>query len=192
MNPGRMHSVATLREFVAAAYEVREAQILGPEWIKADMFVLDATMPPETARQQRLAMLRNLLADRFGLAIHHETRILPTYVLVAANGGVRMRESLEENSNIRVVAAGGHVTITAQSATMADLAAHLTRQLDRPVDDKTGTKARFEFTFGFSSDGGDLPDVFSALSKLGLKLVSQKAPANVIVIAHAERIPSPN
>jgi len=174
VDPGRMHSVATLREFAATAYDVREAQIVGPPWIETDRFVLDATMPPETTRDQRLAMLRNLLADRFRLTIRHETRNLPTYVLVLAKGGTRMKESPEQASSIRIVTVGSRVTITAQSATMADLAAHLTRQLDGPVEDETNTKARYEFVLSFSSEGADLPDVFSALSQLGLKLSSQK------------------
>lgn len=192
VNPGQMHSVATLREFVATAYGVREAQIVGPPWIENDRFVLDATMPPETTRDQRLAMLRNLLADRFKLTIRHETRNLPTYVLLLAKGGTRMKESPEQASSIRIIAVGSRVTITAQSATMADLAAHLARQLDGPVENETNTKARYEFILSFSSEGADLPDVFSALSQLGLKLASQKAPVDVIVIAHAERTPNAN
>lgn len=123
VDPGRIHSVATLREFVATAYEVREVQIVGPPWIETDRFVLDATMPPETTRDQWLAMLRNLLADRFRLTIRHETRNLPTYVLLLAKGGTRMKESPEQASSIRNVTVGSRVTITAQSATMADLAA---------------------------------------------------------------------
>jgi uncharacterized protein (TIGR03435 family) len=184
--------VATLREFVATAYDVREAQIVGPPWGEADMFVLDATMPPVTSHQQRLAMLRNLLADRFRLTIHHEARNLPTYALVMAKDGTGMKDSHEADSNIQIVLAGSRVTITAEGATMADLAAHLTRQLDRPVEDETNTEARFDFALSFSSDGADLPDVFSALSQLGLKLASQKAPVDVIVITHAERTPTPN
>jgi len=132
VHPGRMHSVATLREFVATAYDVREAQVVGPPWIETDRFVLDATMPPETTRDQRLAMLCNLLADRFRLTIRHETRNLPNYVLVMAKDGTRMKESPEQASSIRIVTVGSRVTITAQSASMADLAAHLTRQLTVP------------------------------------------------------------
>lgn len=192
VNPGRMHSVATLREFVATAYDVREAQIVGPPWIETDRFILDATMPPETTREQRLEMLRNLLGDRFTLTIHHETRNLPTYALVLAKDGIKMKASPEQPSGIRIVAVGNRVTITAQSATMADLADHLTRQLDRPVEDETNTKARYDFVLSFSSEGVDLPDVFSALLQLGLKLASQKAPVDVIAITHAERTPSAN
>jgi uncharacterized protein (TIGR03435 family) len=187
-----MHSVATLRELVATSYDVREAQVIGLPWIATDRFALDATMPLETSRDQRLAMLRNLLADRFRLTIRHETRNLPTYVLELAKGGVRMKESPEQSSSIRIVTVGNHVAITAQSATMADLAAHLTRQLDGPVEDETNTRARYEFALTFSSEGADVPDVFSALSQLGLKLASRKTPVDVIVIDHAERTPSPN
>ena len=60
------------------------------------------------------------------------------------------------------------------------------------MEDETNTKARYEFVLSFSSEGADLPDVFSALSQLGLKLASQKAPVDVIVIAHAERTPRAN
>ena len=192
LDPGRLHSVATLREFVANAYDVKEPEVAGPSWIETDRFVLDATMPPETTREHRLAMLRNLLAERFHLTIHRETKDLPIYALVLAKDGARMKESSGQVSSVRIVTAGAHVTVTAQGATMEELAAHLTRQLDRPVRDETNTKARYDFALSFSSEGADLPGVFSALSQLGLKLASQKAPVNLIVIDHADRTPVPN
>jgi len=196
MDPGRMHVVGTLRELLANAYDVKEPQIAGPSWMDTDRFILDAKMPPETTRPQRLVMLRNLLTDRFKLATHEETRNLPAYELVLAKEGIKVRASFAEATNItniRTVNEGARVTITAQAATFEELAAHLTRQLDSPVRDETHSKGKYDFVLTFSPENTEVPDVFAALqSQLGLKLVSRKAPVEVVVIDHAERTPAAN
>jgi len=173
MDPGRIHSVATLRELVASAHDVKEVQVAGPSWIDSDHFSLDATMPPRTTRDQRLQMLRNLLVERFHLITHSETRELPVYSLVVTRQGIKVQESSQPESTLRTVATNGRVTITAQGATMQELAANLTRQVDRPVKDETATKAKYDFVLSFTTEGQnptavttdapDLPDVFAAL-----------------------------
>ena len=169
VSPGRIHYVATLKEFLANAYDVKELQVEGPVWMATERFVLDATMPPETTRKQRLSMLKNLLADRFQLSTHRDTKEFPTYSLVVAKNGPKMKESPDVPvhtqsgadasqpslplTNVRTVAVGGRVRITAQDETVKDLADHLTHQLDRPVKDETGLSRTYDFVLTFSSNG---------------------------------------
>ena len=101
--------------------------------------------------------------------------------------------SREARADVRIVTSGPRITIIGQAATAQELAAHLTRALDRPVKDQTGTGARYDFVLTFSSEGTDTPGVFAALlSQLGLKLNAQKEPVEMIVIDHAERNPAAN
>lgn len=169
VSPGRIHYVATLREFLANAYDLKEFQVEGPVWMATERFVLDATMPPATTREQRLSMLKNLLADRFKVTAHRDTKELPMYSLVVAKNRPKMKESPDvpvhaqsgadasqtspPATNVRTVTAGGRVRITAQYEIMQDLANHLTRQLDRPVKDETGMSRKYDFVLTFSSNG---------------------------------------
>ncbi len=77
------------------AYGVSAGQIVGPDWLDSQYFEINATMPPTTTRPQFQEMLQNLLANRFKLKIHRETKTVesPSYSLVVAKGGPRMKGS---------------------------------------------------------------------------------------------------
>jgi len=75
------------------AYDVKPFQVSGPGWMDAERYELSATMPPETTKEQFRTMMQNLLADRFKLAAHRETREIPIYALVVAKNGPKMKES---------------------------------------------------------------------------------------------------
>jgi len=75
------------------AYDVKSLQIQGPAWLDTQRFDLNATMPPETTKEQFRSMLQNLLAERFKLTIHRETKELPMYSLAVARNGPKMKES---------------------------------------------------------------------------------------------------
>src|SRR5439155_20053661 len=60
VSPGRIRYTATLKEFLASAYDVKEFQVEGPAWMDTERFVLNAAMPPETTRDQLHSMLQNL------------------------------------------------------------------------------------------------------------------------------------
>jgi len=72
---------------------VKNYQIVGPSWLDTERFDINATLPPETTKQQFQVMLQNLLAERFKLTIHRETKELPAYVLTVGKGGPKMKES---------------------------------------------------------------------------------------------------
>lgn len=95
-DPGRIHyPFMNLRNLLMTAYDVKNFQIVGPSWLDSERFEITATMPPETTKEQFRIMLQNLLAERFKMTVHRETKELPTYALTVAKGGPRMTESKE-------------------------------------------------------------------------------------------------
>ncbi len=93
-DPSRVHyPFIALKALLLTAYDVKSYQIEGPAWLDTERFDVNATMPPETTKEQFRAMLQNLLAERFKMTIHRETKQLPMYSLVVAKGGPKMKES---------------------------------------------------------------------------------------------------
>jgi uncharacterized protein (TIGR03435 family) len=83
----------SLKNLLMNAYDVKSFQIQGPPWLDMERFDLNATMPPETTKEQFRVMLQNLLTERFKLTIHRETKELPMYSLAVAKNGPKMKES---------------------------------------------------------------------------------------------------
>jgi uncharacterized protein (TIGR03435 family) len=93
---GRIHYAAiSVKALLIDAYDVKDFQIEGPGWLDTERFAIDATMPPDTSKEQLRMMLQNLLAERFKLAIHRETKELSMYSLVVAKNGPKMKDSAE-------------------------------------------------------------------------------------------------
>ena len=92
--PGRIHyPYMSLKNILMSAYDVKNFQIVGPGWLDTERFDITATMPPDTTKEQFRAMLQNLLAERFKMTIHRETKELPMYSLMVAKGGPKMQEA---------------------------------------------------------------------------------------------------
>ena len=79
-------------------------------------------------------MLQSLLAERFKLAVHHESKVLPAFALVVGKTGPKMQEGKTGGPNVD----GKNTSFTGTGMTMADLADTLASHVDRPVVDKTG------------------------------------------------------
>jgi uncharacterized protein (TIGR03435 family) len=128
-------------------------------------------------------MLQNLLADRFKLSLHEQTKEASGYALVVAKGGAKFTPPLTGKS------------LACGSATAEALARCLSRRLGQPVVDKTGITGHHNFSLTVESLGEDQifpPSIFTVLEEqLGLKLVTQKVPSRILVIDHVER-PSEN
>ncbi len=93
-DPGRIrYPYISLKNLVMDAYDVKSNQIQGPPWLDTERFDVNATMPPDTTREQFRVMLQNLLAERFKLTVHRETKDLPVYSLAVARNGPKMKES---------------------------------------------------------------------------------------------------
>ena len=95
IDPGRLHYVnISLRDLVLDAYNLKAYQVVGPDWLREIALDIDATMRPGVTKEQIRVMFQNLLADRFGLTVHWDTRQLPAYSIVIAGPGPKMKESV--------------------------------------------------------------------------------------------------
>src|SRR5208283_5130717 len=163
-------------------------------------------LPTEQATHQKLLMVQALLADRFHLSTHQETRQLPVFALVVAKGGPKFKPSDLDGTSIGTSTgtAGSRIHVQGSDNTIALLAREIAQQLGRVVVDKTGINARYDLTLRWTPDDRPAPmlngtpdpnappDIFTAIQEqLGLKLVSTKGPVSVLVIDHIER-PTPN
>jgi uncharacterized protein (TIGR03435 family) len=195
----------SLKYMVAAAYNLNPRAVSGgPDWTDSVRFDIRAVTPGETrpSLDQQMSMLRKLLTDRFGLKFHTEPKEFSVYTLVISKNGPTLKESSaspdEQPMLINTVFPGEKIRLPARNATMSQFASMLQRGvLDRPVVDKTGLSARYDFDLEWTPDdtqfGGNLPpvppenvklpDLFAALQQqLGLKLESARAPVDTIVI----------
>ena len=192
---------SSLRKIIAAAYgigEDRDYALSAPDWLRFEKFDVVAKVPPDATREQMMLMLQNLLADRFKLKLHRETRQLSVYALVVGNNGSKLRDAAPGTPGQIGMSPG---CITGHAAPMQALVDHLSNaalQLGRPVIDQTGLRGNYDFTLEWTPDNlppGDsnAPSLFTAVQEqLGLKLDARKAPVEIIVIDSAEKVPAGN
>src|SRR5580658_5202762 len=84
----------TLKRCIRGAYDVQESQIVGgPKWVDEDRYDIDAKAAGPAGDHDLMAMLQSLLAERFKLAFHRETRQLPGYALVVGKSGLKAKRS---------------------------------------------------------------------------------------------------
>jgi uncharacterized protein (TIGR03435 family) len=191
----------TVMQIIREAYSVLPDEVtVRPSaatggWIDSQRFDISAKSEghgPMDKEQSNL-MLRQLLADRFGLVFHRETKELVVYSLVVGKNGSKLKEVVTEKPYLSGPAPG---KLVGTGASMASLTRSLSRSLGRPVNNETGLRGQYDFTLSRAPDEivGDTagPSLFTALQdQLGLKLESKKAPVETIVIDHIGA-PSPN
>jgi len=183
----------TTKSLIAYAYDVRDFQVSGgPSWLGSDGYDIVAKPQGEASNERILAMARGLLAERFNLTLHHESKEMPVLALTVAKGGPRLQPSVGTGGpEVR----GGRGRLVARKVTMGLLAAQLAgRVLGRAVLDRTGIAGEFDVDLEWAHDESpDLgPSIFTALQEqLGLKLDPQKGVVDVLVVDHVER-PSAN
>jgi uncharacterized protein (TIGR03435 family) len=183
----------TTKALIAYAYDVREFQVSGgPSWVGSEEYNIVAKPQGEASNERILAMARSLLADRFSLTLHRESKEMPVLALTVARGGARLHPSEATGGpEIR----GGRGRLVARKVTMGMLAAQLAgRVLDRAVLDRTEIAGEFDVDLEWTPDEnpGPGPSIFTALQEqLGLKLETQRGLVDVLVIDHVER-PSAN
>jgi uncharacterized protein (TIGR03435 family) len=138
-------------------------------------------------------MVQALLADRFQLKLHTETRTLPAYDLVLAKGGSKLLPSESNGKSIGV----SRTHFNGQGLGMTSIAEELSKIAGRVVVDKTALTGRYDLKLQWTPDDGaagdtDAPTLFTAIQEqLGLKLEPAKEPVPVLVVDHVEQ-PSPN
>ena len=194
----------TLSDMIAFAYQIHRNQIVsGPGWLSTDKYdiegVPDAEGDPDVDQIQE--MVRKLLAERFGLAFHHEQRETAYYAIVITKGGSKVATSAAVDDRMPHVSVSGNGKqreAKFKNSQMSDFALNMQRIADRPVVDETGLQGRFDFMLRWqpedtSSDSADAPPMlFTAMEEqLGLKLQPKKGPVEATVIDKVAR-PSAN
>lgn len=219
-----------LKNLIAFAYDVRDFQIAGgPGWINSAPFDIEAksdrnssenTTPDElrnmtdaqmkNAAEQMRSKLQALLADRFQLTLHHETKEEPVYALVIGKNGSKLQESQMKAGERKRMMRMGRSELNAEGAAIDMLTNTLSNVLGRPVIDRTGLKGNYDFKLQWTPDpsqaggfGGppppgvdappppdpNGPSIFTAVQEqLGLRLESQKGPVDLIVIDRVEKL----
>jgi uncharacterized protein (TIGR03435 family) len=189
---------ATIKDIMMAAYRVRDFQVSGPPVIESGRYDIRAKITGAASEDLQRQMLQTLLADRFRLALHRETRDLPMYALTAGRNPAFSKSKQDGESSLKIVGAN----MLFLNYTMEKLAAFLSVRGDRPVIDETGLEGQYDLTVQFADpDSTSIAEVKQALgramadgslpvtvaSQLGLKLDRHKGPVEMLVIDHAEK-----
>jgi uncharacterized protein (TIGR03435 family) len=190
----------TVWNLIRTAYNLRDLQISGgPGWIKTEGFDIEARPASPVSRDKMEEMLRMLLAERFQLKVHTESRNLPAFALIVSDKGSKLQPATGV-SGPRTIRLGQLVESRMSTAQLAQI---LEFDLDKPVIDRTGLTGDFSIHLEWTREqertaAGDIPvdqsrpSIFTALQEqLGLKLESVKAPVDVLMIDRVE-LPSAN
>ena len=199
-----------------------DAPVVGaPDWVANTFYTIqarsdeaaDARLAGLTANEVRLEKrnaIRVLLAERFGLKTHLETRNTSIYNLVVDKGGVKMQAVPPPPDNggappppppadVKAHGSQHGLEFDGSNASMRAIAAALSSMVEAPVVDKTGLTGPYNFTLEFAPEQGAVvstaddtgpvrPSIFTALQEqLGLKLESGKGPVSHLIIDHIER-----
>jgi uncharacterized protein (TIGR03435 family) len=179
-DPGRItYTNISLMSVLTRAYDVKAYQISGPDWLDMERYDIAAKVPAGATKEQFNLMLQNLLAERFNLALHHESKEVQGYELVPGKRGPKLRESTEVESSdpgprmppkmdangfpqldrpgmvmmMTMGPKGSIARLTAKAVPVFALIQNLTGQLKRPVMDKTGLTGKYDFTLEFAPEG---------------------------------------
>ncbi|HEY5214089.1 MAG TPA: TIGR03435 family protein [Acidobacteriaceae bacterium] len=203
----------TVADLIKFAYDVQDKQIVGaPAWIETDKFDIDAQpdIPGAPDKDQMGKMIQKMLADRYQLKFHRESKELSAYVLTVAKSGPKMTKSEPDAGNSPGLFFRQLGVLTVRNATMNDFCGLMqSAVLDRPVVDHTELAGRWNFLLKWTpdqsqfggmgmkvpppSDAADAPPpLFTAIQEqIGLKLEAGKAQVPVLEIDHVEK-PSGN
>jgi uncharacterized protein (TIGR03435 family) len=203
--PGGQRFTATntpLKLLIMTAYDVNVRQILGgPAWLTSEFYDVQAKAEQPTTPAQIHLMLQDLLADRFKLRLHKETRELPIYILTAQKLHPNLRRHLSAGEPHIRRGIGGQTIF--ENVPIAQLTWFLSLRLERDVVDKTELTGSYDFELAWTPDlpsRGDgaentpipdptAPSIVTALrEQLGLKLTVRKGPVRVLVIDSVEKL----
>jgi uncharacterized protein (TIGR03435 family) len=162
-----------MRGLLTTAYGVKEYQVSGPAWMDTERYDVIVKVPAGATKERVNAMWQNLLAERFGLMLHHEPKEFQVDELVVGKNGAKLKETTVDpaeeldpgppkyNQKNRELAGPGFVTTiladgqahaVAKGQTLSRLTTLLGGQLHRPVLDKTGLTGKYDFSIDFKMD----------------------------------------
>jgi uncharacterized protein (TIGR03435 family) len=220
LDDGYMAENISPKYLIATAYNVKQDSISGgPDWIDSVHYDInakvsgsDSAAPPKLTGAQRRQMLQSLLADRFQLVVHTETKEAPIFELSVTKTGPKFHEAtpgdtfasgvkgLDGLSHPGFPMMTGPGQLTGQGVTISSVIDVLSQTLHRPVVDKSGLTGEYDISLQWTPDSvaaadpanDDGSSIFTALrEQLGLKLESTKGPVKTLVIDNVAK-PSEN
>ena len=168
----------------------------GPSWLDSQNYFIDAKVDgdQQLTSDQMKPLLQNLLAQRLGLKVHRESRLVAGFEMIVAKGGPKLQPTKGEGSWGQI----GPSSLSGSKENAATIAQFLSYAIRQPVVDKTGLTGSYDIHLSYAplndpNANSDLPDIFTAIQEqLGLKLVPAKVPVDYLVIDHVDRIPTEN
>lgn len=168
-------SNVTLLSVLQRAYHAKPYQITGPAWLTSSRYDIAAKVPPGITNEQCNGMLQHLVAERFHLIQHHETKQVRGYELTKGKGEPKLKPSSETGPDVvptdapkrdvegfPLLTAPGLVLmegvrgnavisfLTARAQPVSALAELLSKEFRMPVIEKTGLAGKFDFTLEFA------------------------------------------
>ena len=192
----------SLKALMQWAYHMQAVQVTGPGWIDSDRFDINAKSAGPASTDQLRQMAQILLAQRFKLAFHKDTKEMPAYVVTVAKGGHKLKQSEGEGEmDVKPSAAGNRMAANFTHVTLGQLSEMISSPLQAVVVDQTGLQGSWDFTLDMSSFMMTQPTgiedavnmvIQAANEQLGIKIELKKLPAELLIVDHAERVPVEN
>ena len=202
---------ATMLDLVATAYAIADRDLIagGPAWLERNRFDIAAKAPQGTSPAEVRRMLQNLLADRFKLVVHQDTRPMTGYVLKIGKDMHKLKEAAAPGSGCQgnpppqppppipmLTGSCKGVSIEQFAQTLRQIAGGY---INAPIQDQTGLKGYWDFDVKFTPfqalprAGSDGVTVFAMIEQqLGLKLDQGSVPTPVFVVDSVNGEPTPN
>jgi uncharacterized protein (TIGR03435 family) len=200
-SPGGVTMTNTsLKAVVQWAYHLQSVQVVGPAWLDSNRYDIVAKAATATPPEELRRMTQTLLAQRFQLTFHHDTKVMPAYIVTVAKGGHKMKPS-EGEGEMQVKPTGKGLTVAFTHVTLAQLAEFASSPLQGVIVDQTGLHGAWDFTLDPSSvmlnQPADREDAINMIiqvlsEQLGIKIDEKKVPAEIFIVDHAEKIPVEN
>jgi uncharacterized protein (TIGR03435 family) len=190
-----------LKGAIQWAYHLQTIQVTGPGWIDSERYDIVAKAAGPVSTDQVRQMMQSLLAQRFKLVFHKETKEMPAYVVSVAKGGHKLKPSEGEGEMDVKPMAGGKVAAAFTHVTLAQFSEMMSSPLQAVVVDQTGLTGGWDFTLDMSSFMMMKPTgiedaigmiIQAANEQLGIKIEEKKVPTEVLIVDHAERVPVEN
>ncbi len=186
-----------LRNAIGWAYHLQAIQVIGPGWLDSDTYDIAAKAATAVPQEQLRQMMQTLLAERFKLTAHRDSKEMPAYVLSIAKGGHKLKES--ESAGTMELKPNGNGRASFTKVTLTQLIEMTSPILQGVVVDETGLTGSYDFTLDLTSFmGGDfhptgIEDVVGILiraanEQLGIKIEQKKVQAPRLVIDHIEKL----
>jgi uncharacterized protein (TIGR03435 family) len=194
-----------LKSVIQWAYHVQPVQISGPGWLDVDRYDIIAKAAGATPEDQLRQMMQKLLADRFKLALHRESKEMLAYVITVAKSGLKIKIKESTSEGDMSIQPSGEAAATIERATVSRLAEMLSEPLQSPVIDETGLTGRYDFKIDLTSFMANLDHdhpmgindaisliIQAAQQQLGIKIDQKKMPVEMLMVDHAEKLPVEN